>query len=84
MQKIGNYIIKPSKIICIGTNYMDHIEETKLEIPKEPLLFVKTPNCLISHNDPIIYPKWLYDNRKYNRIDYEVELAFIIKIGVNM
>lgn len=58
---------------------MDHIEETKLEIPKEPLLFVKTPNCLISHNDPIIYPKWLYDNRKYNRIDYEVELAFIIK-----
>ncbi len=79
MIKLGDYTITPSKIICIGTNYMDHIEETQLEIPKEPILFPKTPNCLILDGDPIVYPKWLYDNRKYNRIDYEVELAFIIK-----
>ncbi len=58
---------------------MDHIEETKLEVPKEPVLFPKTLNCLIAENEPIIYPKWIYNNRKYNRIDYEVELAFIIK-----
>lgn len=77
--KIENTEFEPSKIICIGTNYMDHIEETKLEIPKEPILFSKTPNCLILDGDPIIYPKWLYDNHKYNRVDYEVELAFIIK-----
>ena len=79
MIKIGDSSINPTKIICIGTNYMDHIEETKLDIPKEPVLFPKTPNCLITDNEPIIYPKWLYNNRKYNRVDYEVELAFIVK-----
>lgn len=77
--KIGDIPINPTKIICVGTNYMDHIEETKLEVPKELVLFPKTLNCLIGNNDPIIYPKWILNNRKYNRIDYEVELAFIIK-----
>jgi len=77
--KIGELEINPSKIICVGTNYMDHIEETKLEVPKEPVLFPKTINCLIPHGAPIIYPRWIHDNRKFNRIDYEVELAFIVK-----
>ncbi|MFX1375385.1 MAG: fumarylacetoacetate hydrolase family protein [Promethearchaeota archaeon] len=79
MIKIGDNEIKPTKIICLGTNYMDHIEETGLEIPKEPVLFPKTLNCLITNNQPIIYPKYLSSNRKYNRVDYEVELAFIVK-----
>jgi 2-keto-4-pentenoate hydratase/2-oxohepta-3-ene-1,7-dioic acid hydratase in catechol pathway len=79
LMKIGDLIINPTKIICVGTNYMDHIEETKLEVPKEPVLFPKTLNCLIGNDDPIIYPKWIFDTRKYNRIDYEVELAFVIK-----
>ncbi|MFX1281363.1 MAG: fumarylacetoacetate hydrolase family protein [Promethearchaeota archaeon] len=79
MIKIGDTTINPTKIICLGTNYLDHIEETGLEVPKEPLLFPKTLNCLIPHNQPIIYPKYLYNNRKYNRVDYEVELAFIVK-----
>ena len=79
LMNIGNQTINPSKIICIGTNYMDHIEETGLDVPKEPVLFPKTLNCLISNNDPIIYPRFLYNQRKYNRVDYEVELAFIIK-----
>ncbi len=77
--KIGTQTINPTKIICIGTNYMDHIEETGLNIPEEPVLFPKTLNCLISNNAPIIYPKYLYNQSKYNRVDYEVELAFIIK-----
>ncbi|MHA1669973.1 MAG: hypothetical protein ACTSV5_05270 [Promethearchaeota archaeon] len=63
--KIGDVKINPTKIICIGTNYMDHIEETKLEIPKEPVLFPKTLNCLITENQLIIYPKMLYENRKW-------------------
>ena len=79
MIAIGDITINPTKIICLGTNYMDHIEETKLEIPKEPLLFPKTLNCLITNNQPIIYPELLYNNKKYNRVDYEVELAFIVK-----
>ena len=77
--KIGTQTINPTKIICVGTNYMDHIEETGLNVPKEPVLFPKTLNCLILNNSPIIYPKFLYNQRKYNRVDFEVELAFIIK-----
>jgi len=75
--KIGELEISPSKIICVGTNYMDHIEETKLEVPKEPVLFPKTLNCLITDGETIIYPQWIFNNRKYNRVDYEVELAII-------
>ncbi len=77
--RIGTHTINPTKIICVGTNYMDHIEETGLDVPKEPVLFPKTLNCLISEKEPIIYPKFLFNQRKYNRVDYEVELAFIIK-----
>jgi len=77
--KIGDKTINPTKIICVGTNYMDHIEETKLPVPKEPVLFPKTLNCLIGDGDPIIYPKLLFNNRRLKRVDYEVELAFIIK-----
>jgi 5-oxopent-3-ene-1,2,5-tricarboxylate decarboxylase/2-hydroxyhepta-2,4-diene-1,7-dioate isomerase len=79
MIQIGDITINPTKIICLGTNYMDHVEETGLDVPKEPLLFPKTPNCLITNDQPILYPKYLYNNRKYNRVDYEVELAFIVK-----
>ena len=79
MIKVGDTIINPTKIICLGINYMDHIQETRLEIPVEPLIFSKTLNCLITNNQPIIYPKFLYNNRRYNRVDFEVELAFIVK-----
>ncbi len=79
MIKVGDTTINPTKIICLGTNYMDHLEETRLDVPKEPLIFPKTLNCLITNNKPIIYPKYLYNNRRYNRVDYEIELAFVVK-----
>ena len=79
MIKLGEITIKPTKIICLGLNYMDHIQETKLKTPKEPILFTKTLNCLILHEDSIIYPKILFNDRKNNRVDPEVELAFIMK-----
>ena len=79
MIKIGDMTINPTKIICLGLNYQDHIDEFKRETPKEPVLFTKTLNCLITDGDPIIYPKILYNDRKNNQVDYEVELAFIIK-----
>ena len=79
MIKIGDITINPTKIICLGLNYLDHIQETKLKTPKEPILFTKTLNCLILHEESIIYPKILFNNRKNNRVDPEVELAFIMK-----
>jgi len=79
MIKIGDIVINPTKVICLGLNYQDHIDEFKRETPKEPVLFTKTLNCLITDGEPIIYPKILYNDRKNNQVDYEVELAFIIK-----
>ena len=78
MVKIGKTTINPTKILCIGRNYLDHIKETNAPIPTEPVFFVKTLNTLVIDNEPIIYPKILYESEKYNRVDHEVELAFVV------
>ena len=81
-----HYTVNPTKIIALGLNYKDHIAESQSvkgftnEIPDEPILFPKTPNVLIGPEQPIVIPQFL---KKYPfktpRIDYEAELAFIIK-----
>ena len=78
MIKVGDTMINPTKIVCIGRNYLDHIKETNAPIPTEPVFFVKTLNTLITEGNPIIYPKVLFKNPDYDRVDHEVELAFII------
>jgi 2-keto-4-pentenoate hydratase/2-oxohepta-3-ene-1,7-dioic acid hydratase in catechol pathway len=64
--------VSPSKIICVGLNYRDHAEELKMELPGEPILFLKPPSSIIGHGDEIIYPP------QSNQVDYEAELAVII------
>lgn len=82
------YTVNPSKIIALGLNYRDHIAESHSvkvrgftdEIPSEPILFPKTPNVLIGHEEPIVIPKFLKEYRfEELRNDYEAELAFVIK-----
>jgi 2-keto-4-pentenoate hydratase/2-oxohepta-3-ene-1,7-dioic acid hydratase in catechol pathway len=63
----------PSKIIAIGLNYLDHIQESKGEIPEIPLLFSKFPNTLIGHREAIT---WQTSVTK--KVDFEAELAVII------
>ncbi len=63
---------RPSKIICVGLNYIDHAKELNMLIPKHPLLFLKPPSAIIGHMENIVYP----DN--VARLDYEAELAVII------
>src|SRR6185503_4276142 len=41
----------PSKIICVGQNYMDHIREQNAEVPKTPILFSKAPTSIIGPNE---------------------------------
>jgi acylpyruvate hydrolase len=65
-------VLRPHKLIGIGLNYRDHIEETNMEIPKEPLLFAMYSNAIISPEQPIVIPAM---SRK---IDYEAELAVVI------
>ncbi len=82
------YTVNPSKIIALGLNYRDHIAESvsvkvrgfTLEIPSEPVLFPKTPNVLIGPGEAIVIPRFLKDyGFETMRIDYEAELAFVIK-----
>ncbi|MEL7565123.1 MAG: fumarylacetoacetate hydrolase family protein [Dehalobacterium sp.] len=65
---------EPSKIICVGLNYSDHAREVGLEIPKYPVIFMKPPSTVIGPNDSIIYPA-----SYVKRLDYEAELAVVIK-----
>ncbi len=76
--KIGDTDLTPTKIICIGRNYLEHAKEFDAPVPTEPVFFVKTINSLITNGKPIIYPRILYENDKFNRVDHEVELAFIL------
>jgi ribosome biogenesis GTP-binding protein YsxC/EngB len=63
----------PSKIVCVGLNYLDHAKEMKLEVPKNPIIFIKPSTAVINPNENIVIPK------QSERVDYECELAFVIK-----
>jgi 5-oxopent-3-ene-1,2,5-tricarboxylate decarboxylase/2-hydroxyhepta-2,4-diene-1,7-dioate isomerase len=65
-------VIRESKIICLGKNYVEHARETGSEPSEEPIIFGKFTDCVISHDDDIIYPDFA------TRIDPEVELAVVI------
>jgi len=64
--------VLPSKIVCVGRNYAEHVAELGNEIPKSPLLFLKAPSALISHNEAIIIPT------QSNQVEHEGELGIII------
>ena len=64
--------VAPSKIVCLGRNYLDHAAEFNNQPPKEPLIFLKPPSSLLAPEDPIVLLP------EVQRIDYEGELAVII------
>jgi 2-keto-4-pentenoate hydratase/2-oxohepta-3-ene-1,7-dioic acid hydratase in catechol pathway len=63
----------PGKIVAIGLNYIDHAAESKMDLPKYPLVFTKFNSSITGPFDPVIIPSSLTD-----AVDYEVELAVII------
>ena len=70
--RIGSPINRPSKVICVGLNYLAHIKETNSETPKEPVIFMKAPDTVVGPNDDIVIPP------NSTATDYEVELAIVI------
>jgi 2-keto-4-pentenoate hydratase/2-oxohepta-3-ene-1,7-dioic acid hydratase in catechol pathway len=46
----------PTKIVCVGRNYLEHARELGNEPPAEPLIFMKPPSSLIASGDSIVYP----------------------------
>ncbi len=65
--------VSPSKVVCVGKNYKEHILELGGDIPDEPILFLKPPTSVIGSGESIIHPT---DSK---RVDYEGELAVVIK-----
>ena len=63
----------PPKIVAIGLNYKDHAKESKMELPKTPLVFAKFGSSITGPSDPIVIPGHLT-----KEVDYEAELGVII------
>ncbi|MBN1762048.1 MAG: fumarylacetoacetate hydrolase family protein [Methanomicrobia archaeon] len=64
---------QPTKVVLVGLNYKDHAKELKMPLPDEPILFLKPPTALIGPEDYIVYPA------QTRRVDYEAELAVVLK-----
>jgi len=70
--RLGPPVNRPSKIVCVGKNYLDHAKEMGGEIPSEPALFMKASSAWSGPHDDVIIP------RGGTKMDYEVELALVI------
>jgi 2-keto-4-pentenoate hydratase/2-oxohepta-3-ene-1,7-dioic acid hydratase in catechol pathway len=68
----GAPVARPGKVVCIGLNYSDHARESGLEIPAEPVVFMKASNTVVGPYDDVVIP------RRSKKTDWEVELGVII------
>src|SRR5918993_5654384 len=64
--------VTPSKIVCVGRNYMEHAAELGNPMPSEPLLFLKAPSALIAEGEAIELPE------ASERVEHEGELGVVI------
>lgn len=62
----------PSKIVCVGRNYVDHAKELAHDVPSKPLIFMKPPSSLLDPGGTIFYPP------DVGRLDYEGEIGIVI------
>ena len=70
---------EPSKIVCVGRNYVDHARELGNEVPKVPLIFMKPPSAIIPIDGTIILPL------QSAQVEHEAELVVVIgKRGRNI
>lgn len=70
--RVGSPVARPSAVLCIGMNYAAHAAESGALSPKQPVLFLKTPNTLGGPNDDVVIPPGS------TRTDWEVELGLVI------
>ncbi|MFZ9039320.1 MAG: fumarylacetoacetate hydrolase family protein [Gammaproteobacteria bacterium] len=71
--KLLSPVPNPSKVVAIGLNYMDHIREANLGMPKLATMFCKYPSSVIGSGEDI---RW--SNSLTEQVDYEAELAVVI------
>lgn len=75
--RLGPPVARPSKIVCVGLNFRDHAAESKMPLPSEPVLFMKSTSSIVGPNDPVMIPKG------GEKLDWEVELAVVIGTRVS-
>jgi len=76
-KRLGSPIARPNMIICVGLNYSDHAKESGMEVPSEPIIFMKATNTIAGPNDAVTIPK------NSVKTDWEVELGIVLKKGVS-
>ena len=59
-------------MVCIGLNYSDHAAESGMDVPPEPIIFMKATSSICGPNDNTVVP------RGSRKLDYEVELGIVI------
>jgi 2-keto-4-pentenoate hydratase/2-oxohepta-3-ene-1,7-dioic acid hydratase in catechol pathway len=64
--------VRPSKIVCVGRNYLAHARELGNEVPSVPMLFFKPPSALIGPGEPIVLPP------ASRQVEYEAEIGVVI------
>jgi 2-keto-4-pentenoate hydratase/2-oxohepta-3-ene-1,7-dioic acid hydratase in catechol pathway len=64
--------LTPSKIVCVGRNYLEHARELGNEVPKEPLIFLKPPSSMIGDGDAIVLPPLS------RQVEHEGEIGVVI------
>jgi len=70
--RIGQPIARVGKFICVGLNYADHAAESGMDVPSEPVLFMKATSSIMGPNDTVVMPP------KSEKSDWEVELGVVI------
>ena len=70
--RLGSCVATPSKFVAIGLNFIDHAKETGSPIPENPIVFFKSPTCIVGPNDNVMVPK------NSTQLDWEVELGIVI------
>lgn len=75
-ERWGSPIARPGMIMCVGLNYADHAKEAGMDIPKEPLVFMKATNTIAGPFDAVDIP------RNSTKTDWEVELGVVLKKDV--
>jgi len=63
---------EPTKIVCVGRNYVEHAKELGNEVPAEPLLFLKAPSSLLGHGGVVRLPA------ESSQVEYEGEIALVV------